>query len=200
VREGLVQRINSEEDLVVCAEAQTPAEALAALKVCDPDVVVVDLALPEGHGLELIKDIRSRGFQVPILVFSMFEEEAYALRALKAGAQGYLTKHDPSERLISALRAVLKGEYALSPQTSKTFFESSLQSAGAPAFPDCLGDREMEVFELMGKGLGTRQVAAHLGRSVKTIETYQARIKRKLNLKNSTGLMREAVRWIETRR
>ncbi len=200
VREGLIQRLNTEEDLVVCGEARTPAEALALIQNSQPDVIIVDLALPEGHGLELIKDIRSLGVRVPILVFSIFDEDAYALRALRAGAQGYLTKQETSERLIGALRAILKGEYALSPRIAKMFFDYSLQPAGVQAFPECLGDREMEVFELMGKGLGTRQVANHLGRSVKTIETYQARIKRKLNLKTATSLMREAVRWIETRR
>jgi DNA-binding NarL/FixJ family response regulator len=201
VREGLTRRINSEEDLNVCAEAQSAAEALQAIQQLLPDVMVVDLALPGSHGLELIKEIRARQHRLPILVFTIFEEASYALRALKAGAQGYLTKHETSENLLTALRTLLNGGYALSPEVSKMFFESSLR-ADAPgiALTDSLGDRELEVFELMGRGIGTRRIALQLGRSVKTIETYQARIKRKLKLKNSAELMREAVRWVETQR
>jgi DNA-binding NarL/FixJ family response regulator len=201
VREGLTRRINSEDDLSVCAEARTPAEALRALKEFHPDVVVVDLALTEGHGLELIKDIRSQPNQVPILVFTMFEDGTYAMRALKAGAQGYLTKNETSERLVNGLRAVLKGEYVLNPDISTRFLQSRLQPGEqAPTPQYALADRELEVFELIGTGIGTRQIAAQLGRSVKTIETYRARIKEKLGLKSSTALMREAVRWVETRR
>jgi DNA-binding NarL/FixJ family response regulator len=201
VREGLTRRINSEDDLSVCAEARTPAEALRAMKQFQPDVVVVDLALTEGHGLELIKDIRSQSNRVPILVFTMFEEATYAVRALKAGAQGYLTKNESSERLVNGLRAVLRGEYVLNPDISTRYLQARLQAGeDAPATRDKLADRELEVFELIGKGIGTREIAGRLGRSVKTIETYRARIKEKLGLKSSTALMREAVRWVETRR
>src|SRR5215471_7404835 len=200
VREGLTRRINSEEDLSVCAEARTPTEALRAMKQFQPDVVVVDLALTEGHGLELIKDIRSQQNRVPILVFTMFEEATYAMRALKAGAQGYLTKHESSERLVNGLRAVLRGEYVLNPDISTRFLQARLQPGeDAPVAQDKLADRELQVFELIGKGIGTREIAARLGRSVKTIETYRARIKEKLGLRSSTALMREAVRWVETR-
>lgn len=201
VREGLTRRINSEDDLSVCAEARTPTEALRAMKQFQPDVVVVDLALTEGHGLELIKDIRSQPNRAPILVFTMFEEATYALRALKAGAQGYLTKNESSERLVNGLRAVLRGEYVLNPDISTRFLQARLQPGeDSPAAQDKLADRELEVFELIGKGIGTRDIADRLGRSVKTIETYRARIKEKLGLRSSTALMREAVRWVETRR
>lgn len=201
VREGLTRRINSEEDLRVCAEVRTSAEALLAVKEFQPDVVVVDLALAEGHGLELIKDIRSQSNRVPILVFTMFEEASYAVRALKAGAQGYLTKHENSERLVNGLRAVLRGEYVLNPDISTRFLQARLQPGEqVPTPEETLADRELEVFELIGKGIGTREIAARLGRSVKTIETYRARIKEKLDLTSSTALMREAVRWVEARR
>lgn len=201
VREGLTRRINSEEDLSVCAEARTPTEALRAMKQFQPDVVVVDLALTEGHGLELIKDIRSQPNRVPILVFTMFEESTYAMRALKAGAQGYLTNNESSERLVNGLRAVLRGEYVLNPDISTRFLQSRLQPGDdSPAAQDKLADRELQVFELIGKGIGTREIAGRLARSVKTIETYRARIKEKLGLRSSTALMREAVRWVETRR
>jgi DNA-binding NarL/FixJ family response regulator len=201
VREGLTRRINSEDDLSVCAEARTPTEALRAMRQFQPDVVVVDLALTEGHGLELIKDIRSQQNRVPILVFTMFEEATYAMRALKAGAQGYLTKHESSEHLVNGLRAVLRGEYVLNPDVSTRFLQARLHPGeDSPAAQQKLADRELEVFELIGKGIGTREIASKLGRSVKTIETYRARIKEKLGLRSSTALMREAVRWVETRR
>ena len=201
VREGLTRRINSEEDLSVCAEARTPTEALRAMKEFHPDVVVVDLELTEGHGLELIKDIRSQPNRVPILVFTMFEEATYAMRAMKAGAQGYLTKNESSERLVNGLRAVLRGEYVLNPDISTKFLQNRLQPGGgsSPA-QDKLADRELEVFELIGKGIGTREIADRLDRSVKTVETYRARIKEKLGLRSATALMREAVRWVETGR
>jgi DNA-binding NarL/FixJ family response regulator len=200
VREGLTKRINTEQDLTVCADVKSAAEALEAIDRFQPDVIVVDLALAQGHGLELIKEVRSQRNRVPILVFSMYDETSYALRALKAGAQGYLTKHESAESLLSALRTVLNGEYAVTAEVSKIFFESLRPSANRFGPADSLGDRELEVFELMGKGICTRQIALLLHRSVKTVETYQARIKRKFNLKNSSELMREAVRWVEQRR
>jgi DNA-binding NarL/FixJ family response regulator len=201
VREGLAKRINAEADLMVCAEAESAAQALQRVQQCQPDVIVVDLALSKSHGLDLIKEIRAQHCQTPILVFTMFDETTYALRSVKAGAQGYLTKGESSDRLLSAIRSVLAGDYALSPQISRMFFESSLKrSAAVTALPHVLADRELQVLELMGKGAGTRQIATQLGRSVKTIETYQGRIKRKLNLASATELMREAVRWVETRR
>lgn len=201
VLEGLAKRINSEEDLSVCAEAQTPSEAMRAFKEFQPDVVLVDLALKEGHGIELIKDIRSQPSRVPILVFTMFDESTYGMRALRAGAQGYVTKNEDSERVVNGLRAVLKGEFVMNPEASRAFVQSSLApSSSSPSPLESLADRELEVFELIGKGMGTREIAAHLGRSIKTIETYRARIKDKLHLKSATTLTRDAVRWVETRR
>lgn len=201
VLEGLAKRINSEEDLSVCAEAQTPSEAMRAFKEFQPDVVLVDLALKEGHGIELIKDIRSQPSRVPILVFTMFDESTYGMRALRAGAQGYVTKNEDSERVVNGLRAVLKGEFVMNPEASRAFVQSSLApSSSSPSPLESLADRELEVFELIGKGMGTREIAVHLGRSIKTIETYRARIKDKLHLKSATALTRDAVRWVETRR
>jgi DNA-binding NarL/FixJ family response regulator len=202
VREGLTKRINSEPDLIVSGEAQTPAEALLALNQIQPDIVVLDLALAEGHGLDLIKEIRALPEPVPILVFTMFEEALYALRTLQAGAKGYLTKQESPERLVSAIRTILRGDFALSPQAASRFLQSSLHPPvhRTTALPEQLGDRELQVFELMGRGLGTREIATHLGRSIKTIETYRARIKRKLQLTSATALVREAVRWVESSR
>lgn len=202
VREGLTKRINNENDLIVCGEAQSFAEAVQAITNSRPDIVVMDLSLGDGHGLDLIKNLRAGHNPVPILVFTMFEEAAYALRVLHAGAQGYVMKHESPERLLNAIRVVLKGDYALSPQTSSRFLQTVLQPSKSPnpvSPVDTLGDRELEVFELLGNGLGTREIAEKLGRSIKTIETYRARIKEKLQLTSATALVREAVRWVESR-
>ncbi len=199
VREGIIQRIACEADLVVCAEARTPAEALLLLKQVQPDVIVVDLAFPEGDGLDLIKEIRALGHRMPILVFSMVENPIYAVRALKAGAQGYLTKREASDKLVNGIRAVLSGQSAVSSDVAEIFLHGAVGNASVASDPSsCLGNRELEVFELLGRGIGTRQIAEQLGRSIKTIETYRARIKRKLHLKDSPALMREAVRWLES--
>ncbi len=208
VREGLTQCINHQPDLAVCGEAQSAAEALQAIHRFKPDIVVLDLALTNSHGLELIKDLRAQHNPVPILVYTMFDESLYALRALQAGARGYLTKVEPSERLLTAIRTILKGDYALSPQISNRFLQSFLRpsakrvsalerQAGSRDFVEHLGDRELQVFGLIGKGLGTREIAAELGCNIKTIETYRARIKQKLQLASGTALVREAVRWVE---
>lgn len=201
VREGLAKRLNDESDLNMCGEAQNADEALRAISQCQPDVVVLDLALRDRHGLELIKDIRTRHNSLPIVVFTMFDESTYGPRALKAGAQGYVMKQESSERLLSAIRAVLNGGYAMSPQASSRFLQSVLQTSAKPATSpvETLADRELEVFELLGKGVGTREIAARLGLSIKTIETYRTRIKEKLHLTSATALVREAVRWVESR-
>ena len=199
VYEGLCQRLNSEPDLVVCGRARDSTEALLAIPSLKPDVILLDLALPGGHGLELLKDIRARNYQMPILVFTMYDDMVYALRAIKAGAQGYVTKRESSEYLVNALRTVLRGEFAVGPEVARLFVTGSARQvsrAGDPAAS--LGDRELEIFGLIGQGLGTRAIATRLGRSVKTVETYRARIKRKLQLKDSPALAREAVRWVES--
>lgn len=211
VREGLTKCINGEKDLIVCGEVQSSDHALNAVNQLKPDIVVMDLVLSSGHGLDLIKNIKSQHHPVPILVFTMFEESLYALRALQAGARGYVMKGEPSERLLNAIRTILRGDYALSAQISNRFLQTFLQpstkrsfgSVGRPGTrepAENLGDRELEVFGLIGKGLGTREIADELGRSVKTIETYRARIKKKLQLTSATALVREAVRWAEIRR
>lgn len=211
VREGLIKCINGEKDLIVCGEALDATQALDAISRLKPDIVVMDLVLSSGHGLDLIKNIKSQRHSAPILVFTMFEESLYALRALQAGARGYIMKGEPSDRLLNAIRTILRGDYALSAQTSNRFLQTFLQPSskrsygsverpGSRELAENLGDRELEVFGLIGKGLGTSEIASQLGCSVKTIETYRARIKKKLQLTSATALVREAVRWAETRR
>src|ERR1044071_3085455 len=177
VREGLAQRINRQRD-----------------------VVVLDLSLPKGHGLELIKDLKNLHPDLPLLVFTMHDENLFAERALRAGARGYVMKQEPPERLLAAVRTVLNGEYFLSDKASSTFlhtfFRHSSENTGPPI--GGLTDRELEVFELIGQGVGTRSIADRLGRSVKTIETHRARIMEKLSLKSAAELVVRASRWVES--
>jgi DNA-binding NarL/FixJ family response regulator len=200
VREGLAQRINRERDLAVCGEAQSAGEALRAVASHQPDVVVLDLSLPKGHGLELIKDLKNLHPDLPLLVFTMHDENLFAERALRAGARGYVMKQEPPERLLAAVRTVLNGEYFLSDKASSTFlhtfFRHSSENTGPPI--GGLTDRELEVFELIGQGVGTRSIADRLGRSVKTIETHRARIMEKLSLKSAAELVVRASRWVES--
>jgi DNA-binding NarL/FixJ family response regulator len=152
------------------------------------------------HGLELIKDIRAQHKRLPVLVFTMHEESVYAERALRAGAQGYLMKQERPERLMEALRTLMRGDYAISSEFTGRILRAMLHPHAQRPLPSVrsLGDRELEVFQLIGQGIGTREIATRLGRSVKTIETYRSRIKEKLELKTATDLVRHAVRWVET--
>ncbi|MDE3068645.1 MAG: response regulator transcription factor [Verrucomicrobiota bacterium] len=197
---GLTERINRESDFGVCGVAQTGAEAMTAITRLQPDVVVLDLALPSGHGLEVLRDIHSQHPRLPVLVFSMHEESVYAERALRAGARGYLMKHEPPERLLEAIRALLSGGFAFSRETSARLLETLSQPAKEHpgSLVAKLGNRELEVFQFIGRGKTTREIAGLLGLSVKTIETYRDRIKQKLNAHSSTDLIRQAVCWVET--
>ncbi|MEW6303995.1 MAG: response regulator transcription factor [Verrucomicrobiota bacterium] len=195
VREGVALRINRESDLVVCGEAETAPAALRNIARCLPDVVIVDLSLPNGHGLELIKDLRSQYPELPVLVFSMYDESLFAERALRAGALGYVMKQEPPERLLEAIRTVLQGNYYVSKKATGAFLQNYFhQSIGSVAN---LTDRELEVFQLIGQGVGTRKIAERLGRSVKTIETHRARIMEKLSVGSASELVVHASRWVE---
>ena len=200
LREGLLERINREADLTVCGEAQSGAEALNAIARLGPDIVLLDLALPSSHGLEVLRDIHAQYPRLPVLIFSMHEESVYAERALRCGARGYLMKHEPSARLLEGIRLVLSGGYALSREASDrlllAFSQPPKEHPDSPVAN--LGNRELEVFQFIGLGKGTREIAGQLGLSIKTIETYRERIKQKLNLQSSSNLVRHAVRWVET--
>ena len=201
VIESLTRIFNSQSDLMVCGSAGTFSEVLKTIGESQPHVIVLALELRDGDGVELIRQIRIQQKAVPIVVFSKLEESAYALRVLKAGGQGFVSKQQPVERLVEAIRTVVKGGYAVSPQISTRFLQSVLhspdRSSATPA--DILGDQELKVFGMLGQGAGTRDIAAKLGISVKTVETYRARIKEKLRLPDTSSLIREAVRWNESR-
>ena len=184
VRDGLTMRIQRQPDLIVCGEANGCREALAQITTCRPDVVVVDLILPDGSGLQLIRDIKSRHPHLAVLALSMQDERIYARRALQAGAQGYLMKQEVTEQVVEAIRQVLDGHVYVSPSMQRRLLDS-LTAGDTPAagsLAERLTDRELEVFRLLGAGLRTREVAAKLHLSIKTVETYCERIKTSLNL------------------
>jgi DNA-binding NarL/FixJ family response regulator len=201
VRRGLAQLINQEEDLVICGEADNAETALEALKKVKPDLAIVDISLRGIDGFELTKLIRARFDSIPVLVVSMHDESLFAERALRVGARGYIMKQEAIEKMMEAIRKVLRGELYVSERVSanivKRFVDGKAEGVSSPE--ELLSDREMEVFQLIGQGFGTRQIADQLHVSVKTVETYRANIKEKLNLKNAAELMKHAVHWTESR-
>lgn len=199
VRDGLANLIRQEPDLFVCGEAGTEAQALELITAVQPDVALVDISLETGSGLELLKSIRVSCAGVRTLVLSMHDESLYAERALHAGARGYIMKREASTKVIAGLRAVHAGQLFISEKISALMAEKFVGGRkNLSATPvEQLSDRELQVFELLGHGHGTRQIADHLHVGFKTVQAYHARIKEKLNLANATELMRAAIRWNE---
>ena len=197
VREGLAESINRESDLTVCAQAEDHHAALKAVETAKPDLVVIDLMLRNSSGFELIKDIHSRWPRILILVVSMHDETLYAERVLRAGAQGYITKQEATRDILLAIRRVLSGGIYLNERTASTELSrlASKTQAVSDSIADLLADRELQVFELTGRGLSTREIGAQLHIDAKTVDTYRARIREKLNLKTSSELLQLAIRW-----
>jgi DNA-binding NarL/FixJ family response regulator len=197
VRHGLEQLINDEPGLQVCGSAASPAEALEAIRASKPDLAVVDLALGDDSGLELIKNLKAVQPDLRVLVISMHDEVYYADRVLRAGALGYLMKQEPAEQMIAAIHQVLSGNVYLSESMAASMLTRMVgakkNKGGSPV--DRLTDRELQVFEYIGKGLGTRQIAEKLHLSIKTVENYREHLKAKLKLRTSSELVRYAVRW-----
>ncbi|MHC4213275.1 MAG: response regulator transcription factor [Planctomycetota bacterium] len=200
VRQGLAELINHEDDLEVCGQAEDAREALKEIKKQQPDMVIVDLSLKETSGVELIKDLKSQYIGLPVLALSMHDESIYAERALRAGARGYIMKQEATDEVISAIRKVLSGQiYASERMTAKMVrrLVGGTPEVGTSAI-ERLSDRELEVFLLIGQGYGTRQIAEKLFLSVKTIETYRAHIKDKLNLSGSAELLQYSIQWVNS--
>jgi DNA-binding NarL/FixJ family response regulator len=199
MRQGLTALINNEGDLVVCAEAETAGQAMAAIQTHQPDFVLLDITLPDKNGLELIKDILAPHPHLPILVVSMHDEAIYAERVLKAGGRGYVMKQEGGQRLIEAIRKVLSGQISVSEKMAGRILELFTGRRGPAANTpvQSLTDREFEIFQLIGQGRTTRDIASHLHLSVKTVEVHRLHIKAKLGLTDATSLIREAVRWVE---
>ncbi len=200
VRQGLIKLIEQEDGLEVCGEAGSVSEALEALKKLGPDVILVDISLEDSNGLELIKIVDDLGMQIPMLVLSMHDEALYAEHALRAGASGYVMKQAASNTLIQAIEKVLAGEIYVSKTMSNQMLKMAFRSSGEDTRTgtETLSLRELEVFELIGRGNSTREIAEQLNLSVKTIETYRAHIKDKLHLRSGTELMQRAIHWVET--
>ncbi|MEO7597352.1 MAG: response regulator transcription factor [Opitutus sp.] len=201
VREWLTGMISLEADLSVCGFAADAEPAIRAISQSAPDLVIVDLSLPRGSGLELIKQIRTEFPHIRVLVLSMHDEANVAERAFRAGAHGYAVKRDSGERIIEGIRIVLEGNFYASPSLTAQLAGRMFGAARDGKSPDeLLSDREMEVFRMRGDGHSPKEIADRLGVSVKTVGSYDARIKEKLGLADVGELMREAVRWHDRKR
>ena len=201
VREHLVHLINNEPDMEVCGEADNIQQGMELIRFTMPQLAIVDITLNSGtNGLELIKGLKMLSLPVPVLVLSMHEESLYAERALRAGAKGYITKHRASHELLAAIHRVLAGEIYVSDAMVSSVMRK-LTSGGNKALSpiDRLTDRELSVLELIGRGNATRAIADTLGLGLATIDTYRARIKEKLNLRNTFELQDYAIRWVRER-
>ena len=200
VRERLAEVISREPDLTVCGEAEDRFQAMEKIAATHPDLAIVDLTLKRSQGTELIKDVRARYPGLTMLVVSMHDELLHAERVIRAGARGYITKQEATRKIMLAIRTVLNGDVYLSEKMAAKIAASAVGRAQTKSsLPmDRLSDRELCVFELIGQGHGTRQIADELHLDMRTIETYRARIKDKLNLKDANDLLQHAIRWVQT--
>ena len=200
MRAGLAQLIEKQPGMTVCGEAGEPSAALAELSKGSVDLVLTDITMPGRSGIEFIKDMIAQYPALPILVVSMHDELIYAERALRAGARGYIMKEAGGENLLAALRQVLSGLVYVSPKMSSRILDnlSGRKPRGSQSPIEKLTDREFEVFQLIGHGKSTREIAKQLHLSSKTVDVHRAHIKEKLSLTDVTALVRHAVRWVET--
>jgi DNA-binding NarL/FixJ family response regulator len=197
VRQGLTLLINRESDLTVCGEAEDAHTAMQSLTSTRPDILVVDISLNGPDGLDLLKNVRSRHPELPVLILSMHDESIYAERALRAGAQGYIMKQEATEKVLVALRRILSREIYVSERIANRMLHRYIgnPSTSKPSSIADLTDRELEVFRLIGEGHSTRQIAEELHISVKTVESYQSHIKEKLSLRSARELVQHAIQW-----
>ncbi|OUW17697.1 MAG: DNA-binding response regulator [Opitutales bacterium TMED158] len=199
VRQGLTQIIANEEDMEICGEAEDAPGAMKGVGQCNPDAIIVDISLRGNNGLELIKNLKAIHEEIPILVFSMHDEAIYAQRALRAGAKAYVMKKEPSDKVVEAIRKIIKGEIHVSPSVADQVLHQIVNGPNnASTSPvDRLTDRELEVVQLIGRGLSSREIAESLKLSVKTIESHRAHVKEKLSLRNATELVQFSVQWVD---
>jgi DNA-binding NarL/FixJ family response regulator len=197
VREGLAARISAQPDWEVCGEAATEEEALTLVKETSPTLMIIDISLKSGHGLDLVKQVKSRYPRVKMLVLSGFQESLYGERALRAGALGYLNKQESNEKVLEAIRTVLKGERFVSPELTRRLLAQALDGRGESKDPiELLTDRELEIFRMIGEGQTSGAIADRLFLSVHTIDTHRENLKRKLGISNAAELSRAAVQWL----
>ncbi|MBV8485122.1 MAG: response regulator transcription factor [Verrucomicrobia bacterium] len=201
-RAGLAHLINHQPDTLICGEAENAAEALDRMAVSQPDLMLIDITLPGKSGLELIKDVKAMRPDLAILVISMHDESLYADRVLRAGARGYITKHEGGDKLIGAIRHVLSGKIYVSESMSAHILE--IFSGGQPTTDRSsiqnLSDREFEVFQALGEGLSSHEIAKKLHLSAKTVDAHRANIKTKLKINTTAELISFAARWTTTQR
>jgi DNA-binding NarL/FixJ family response regulator len=201
MRKGLVRTIENEVDLDVVGQMSSAEEALDEIEDLEPDLAIVDISLPGMSGMELIKHLQSRMPDVKILVVSRHDETLYAERCIRAGAKGYLMKQEVGDVIVKAIRKVLNDRIFVSEEINERLLQSMAEGGRERIMQsplEVLSDRELEVFELTGKGSSTREIAERLHLSVKTVESYRARIKDKLNLDSGNELMKHAVQWVES--
>jgi DNA-binding NarL/FixJ family response regulator len=200
MREGLASLLGTQPDIEVCGDAENAAQALEMIPRSRPSIVIADITMPGKSGIELIKDITAMYPEVATLAVSMHDEAVYAERVLRAGARGYIMKKEGGKRILEAIRKVRDGEVAVSEKMSaqilRIFSGRSSGNEGSPVRQ--LTDREFEVFELIGRGLGTGQIAGELHLSAKTVEVHRAHIKEKLQIRSGTELIAYAARWSES--
>jgi DNA-binding NarL/FixJ family response regulator len=196
VREWLANLIHQQPDLTVCGETESAPAAASAVASAKPDLVIADINLKDSSGIELIKNLKESHPNIPVLVLSMHDESLYAERVFRAGAHGYVNKRETAQKMIEAIRRVLEGKLYVGEKTAEILASQTIRGrVVSRASVESLSDRELEVFDKLGQGISTRQIADDFRISVKTVQEYCARIKEKLNLKNATELLREAVRW-----
>ncbi len=196
-RQGLADLVNQEQDIFVCGQADNAEIAMKTATKLKPDMAIIDISLKETSGFELIKNMKARYPNMPILIVSLHDEPIYAERALRAGATGYVTKRQATAEVVKAIRKVLDGQVyvstSLAERMVRRLVTGTAKRGASP--PECLSARELEVFRLIGRGYGTRQIAENLNLSGKTIETYRAKIKEKLSLQNALELVKYAIQW-----
>ena len=196
VRAGFAQLIGDCPDLEVCGEAGDMAEAMRQIEATRPDLAIIDLSLAGGSGLDLIERVHARDEGLLMLVASMHDETLYAERVLAAGARGYINKQEAQDRIILAIRQVLNGKVYLSPAMTERALNGMVDTGAEKRDIDSLSNRELQVFELIGRGHSASRIAEQLNLSVKTIETHQAHVKKKLGLDSAHELTQRAIRWV----
>ena len=195
VREGLAARISAQPDMEVCGEADDIESAMELIVSRRPALVIVDIALRDGHGIDLIKRIVAAGINTRMLVVSAYDESLFAERALRAGALGYINKQELQGKVVEALRTVLRGERYLSSTMAQRLIAQAIGSKAAQGGTEALTDRELQIFQLVGRGKSTREIANELNVSVHTIDSHREHIRSKLDLRNGTELIQRAVQW-----
>jgi DNA-binding NarL/FixJ family response regulator len=199
IRESLTNLINQQSNMHVCGEAEGAQRGMEVVAASKPDVIIMDLSLNDGSGLDLLRAMNSTHPEVRIIVLSMHDEKLYAERCLRSGARGYVMKSESTKRIVTAIRDVLLGRLAISDPIASVFAEKLMGARRSPASSplEVLSNRELEVFNLLGQGMGTRQIAKSLNVSMKTVQAYCARIKTKMGLASGAELLRQATLWHE---